>query len=317
MPRAAAVDCGTNSVRLLVTDLDPVAGTQADLARQMRVVRLGEGVDATGRLSDAALARTFAAVEDYARTIADLGADRVRFVATSASRDAENAADFVAGIRDRLGVEPEVVAGGEEAELSFLGAARELAGQVPVPFCVVDIGGGSTEVVLGDVVDGALVVQASRSVDVGCVRMTERHLLADPPTEEQVAAARADVEAARDEVERTVDLSGVRTVVGLAGSVTTVAAEALELERYEPDRIHGSVHAVDDLLAACERLLRAPRTERAARGFMHPGRVDVIGAGGLVWQGVLRRVPLRSGAEQARVSEHDILDGIAWSTTRT
>jgi exopolyphosphatase/guanosine-5'-triphosphate,3'-diphosphate pyrophosphatase len=317
MPRAAAVDCGTNSVRLLVADLDPVAGTQVDLDRQMRVVRLGEGVDATGRLSEAALARTFAAVEDYARTVADLGAGTVRFVATSASRDAENAADFVTGIRERLGVEPEVVAGAEEAELSFLGATRELAGVVPGPYCVVDLGGGSTEVVVGDVVDGVPVVQASRSVDVGCVRLTERHLHGDPPTPEQVAAARADVEAALDRVELSVDLSHVRTLVGLAGSVTTVAAEALGLQRYEPDRIHGSVHDVDDLLAACERLLRAPRTDRASRGFMHPGRVDVIGAGALVWQGVLERVRLRSGVQQARVSEHDILDGIAWSTTRS
>ena len=316
MPRAAAVDCGTNSVRLLVTDLDPATGAQVDLDRQMRVVRLGEGVDATGRLSDAALARTFAVVEDYARTVADLGADRVRFVATSASRDAENAADFVAGIRERLGVEPEVVAGAEEAELSFLGATRELAGVVAGPFCVVDIGGGSTEVVVGDVRDGVPVVHASRSVDVGCVRLTERHLQGDPPSPRQIEAARADVEAALDEVERTVDLTGVRTLVGLAGSVTTIAAEALGLAAYDPERIHGSVHTVEDLLAACERLLQATRHERAGRGYLHPGRVDVIGAGALVWQGVLERVRLRSGVSEARVSEHDILDGIAWSLAR-
>ena len=316
MTRAAAVDCGTNSVRLLVTDLDPVTGAQVDLDRQMRVVRLGEGVDATGRLSDAALARTFAAVEDYARTVADLGAERVRFVATSASRDAENAAVFVAGIRERFGVEPEVVAGAEEAELSFLGATRELAGVVPGPFCVVDLGGGSTEVVVGDVRDGVPVVHASRSVDVGCVRLTERHLVADPPSPGQVAAARADVEAALDEVERTVDLTGVRTLVGLAGSVTTIAAETLALAAYEPDRIHGSVHTIEDMLAASERLLRATRQEREGRGFMHPGRVDVIGAGALVWQGVLERVRLRSGVTEVRVSEHDILDGIAWSLAR-
>jgi exopolyphosphatase/guanosine-5'-triphosphate,3'-diphosphate pyrophosphatase len=313
MTRVAAVDCGTNSVRLLVTDLDPDAGTQTDLDRQMQIVRLGEGVDATGRLSEAALARTFAAVEDYARTITALGAQRVRFVATSASRDAENAADFVEGIRARLGVEPEVVAGGVEAELSFLGATRELVGEVPGPYCVVDIGGGSTEVVVGDLRDGVLVVDASRSVDVGCVRMTERHLRADPPTHEQVVLARADVEAALDEVERTVDLRGVRTVIGLAGSVTTVAAETLGLPAYQPERIHGSVHRIDDVLTAAERLLHADRADRAARGFMHPGRVDVIGAGALVWQGVLRRVALRSGVDTARVSEHDILDGIAWS----
>lgn len=313
MPRTAAVDCGTNSIRLLVTDLDPDAGTQDDLDRRMTVVRLGEGVDATGRLADAALARTFAAVETYAGVIADLGAERVRFVATSASRDAENAHDFVTGVRDRLGVEPEVVPGAEEAELSFLGATRELVGLVPGPYCVVDLGGGSTEVVVGDVVDGVPTVQAARSVDVGCVRMTERHLHGDPPTPAEVDAARGDVRAALDLVELTVDLTGVRTVVGLAGSVTTVAAESMGLTRYEPDRIHGSEHPLPEALAACDRLLHATRAERAARGFMHPGRVDVIGAGALVWREVLERVSLRSGVSTVRVSEHDILDGIAWS----
>ncbi|WP_380165868.1 exopolyphosphatase [Jannaschia sp. R86511] len=313
MPRTAAVDCGTNSIRLLVTDVDPDAGTQVDLDRRMTVVRLGEGVDATGRLSEAALARTLAAVEAYAAVVADLGAERVRFVATSASRDADNAAEFVTGVRDRLGVEPEVVPGAEEAELSFLGATRELAGRVPGPFCVVDLGGGSTEVVVGDVVAGTPAVAASRSVDVGCVRLTERHLHDDPPGPEQEAAARADVRAALDEVELTVDLTGVRTLVGLAGSVTTVAAETLGLTAYEPERIHGSEHALADALAACDRLLHADRAARAGRGFMHPGRVDVIGAGALVWQEVLQRVALRSGVTTVRVSEHDILDGIAWS----
>ncbi|MGJ7442307.1 Ppx/GppA phosphatase family protein [Aquipuribacter sp. MA13-6] len=316
MPRTAAVDCGTNSIRLLVTDVDPDAGTQDDLDRRMTVVRLGEGVDATGRLSEAALARTFAAVEAYAAVIADLGAEHVRFVATSASRDADNAHEFVTGVRQRLGVEPEVVPGAEEAELSFLGATRELVGRVPGPYCVVDLGGGSTEVVVGDVVDGVPTVGAARSVDVGCVRMTERHLHGDPPTATEVDAARADVRAALDEVELTVDLTGVRTLVGLAGSVTTVAAETLGLTGYEPDRIHGSQHALPDALAACDRLLHATRAERAARGFMHPGRVDVIGAGALVWREVLERVALRSGITTVRVSEHDILDGIAWSVAR-
>ncbi len=313
MPRTAAVDCGTNSIRLLVTDLDAATGSQSDLERQMRVVRLGEGVDATGRLSEAALERTFAAVEDYASTIADLGAERVRFVATSASRDADNARDFIAGVRARLGVEPEVVPGEEEAALSFLGAVRELAGQVQGPFCVVDLGGGSTEVVVGDVRDGAPVVHASRSVDVGCVRLSERHLRDDPPTPEQVAAARADVAAALDDVERTVDLSGVRTLIGLAGSVTTVAAETLGLDAYLPERIHGSVHPLTEAVTATGRLLHATRAERAARGFMHPGRVDVIGAGALVWRDVMERVAERSNISTVRVSEHDILDGIAWS----
>ncbi|WP_442893308.1 Ppx/GppA phosphatase family protein [Aquipuribacter sp. SD81] len=314
MTRVAAVDCGTNSIRLLVTDLDPGAGTQADVTRLMRVVRLGEGVDATGRLSDAALARTFAAVDEYAGLLRDLGAQHVRFVATSASRDASNADVFVAGVRERLGVEPEVVPGEEEAALSFTGAVRELASSQAGPWCVVDIGGGSTEVVVGDRLPGPTGEGLrSRSVDVGCVRLTERHLHGDPPTREQVEAARADVEAALDAVEEVVDLRGVRALVGLAGSVTTVTAEALGLRGYDSARIHGAELPVPVVLDAAERLLVADRDARAARGFMHPGRVDVIGAGALVWQQVLRRVAARSGVATARASEHDILDGVAWS----
>ncbi|MFC5379543.1 Ppx/GppA phosphatase family protein [Aquipuribacter nitratireducens] len=311
MTRVAAVDCGTNSIRLLVTDLDSASGRQDDVDRRMRIVRLGEGVDATGRLSDAALARTFAAVEEYAALVRDLGAEAVRFVATSASRDASNASVFVDGVRERLGVEPEVATGAAEARLSFVGAVRELVGTVAGPYCVVDIGGGSTEVVVGSG-DLAAPLQG-RSVDVGCVRLTERHLRSDPPTPEEVAAARADVEAALDVVERDVDLTGVRCLVGLAGSVTTVTAEALGLATYDSDRIHGAELTVDDLVGAGRRLLHADRATRAARGFMHPGRVDVIGAGALVWEAVLERVRARSGVVTARASEHDILDGIAWS----
>ncbi|MGF1664309.1 MAG: exopolyphosphatase [Kineosporiaceae bacterium] len=312
MPRVAAVDCGTNSVRLLVADVDPdpVTGAvrQRDVVRRMEVVRLGQGVDATGRLDPAALDRTLAAVDRYAAEIRAAGAGAVRFVATSATRDAENAADFVAGVRDRLGVEPEVVTGDVEAGLSFAGATAALDGGSAGPFAVVDVGGGSTEVVVG-----TSSVTAALSVDVGCVRLTERHLAADPPTPAQVAAARRDVAAALDRVAAAVPLGGVRTLVGVAGTVTTVAAAALDLPTYDPDAIHGSVQPVDHVVAVCERLLAATRAERAALPFMHPGRVDVIGAGALVWAAVVERVAAESGVTTVVASEHDILDGIALS----
>jgi exopolyphosphatase/guanosine-5'-triphosphate,3'-diphosphate pyrophosphatase len=309
MTRVGAVDCGTNSIRLLVADVDPQSGHLVDLDRQMRVVRLGEGVDRTGRIGPEALQRTLRATRDYADRCAELGVERVRFVATSASRDAENRQDFVDGVRALLGVEPEVVAGLEEAELSFTGATRELVAEgLHGPFVVADIGGGSTEVVRG-----GRHAEAALSVDVGCVRLTERHFANDPPTSAQVRAARADVESALDRVAEVVPLQGVATLVGLAGSVTTVAAMVLKLDRYEPERIHRSHLAVDDVRAACDRLLEMTHAERAALPFMHPGRVDVIGAGALVWRAVVDRLVAESGLDEVVVSEHDILDGIAFS----
>ncbi len=302
--RVAAVDCGTNSIRLLVADIDPVAGTLTELDRSMEIVRLGEGVDRTGRLAQAALDRTFAACDAYAARIAELAAGRVRFVATSASRDAENAADFVAGVRARFGVAAEVVSGDEEAALSFAGATRELQGREPGPFLVVDIGGGSTEFVLGD--DRPV---AARSVDVGCVRITERRLHSDPPTPDEVGAARADIAAAVADAAVAVPLTEARTLVGLAGSVTTLAAIDAGLPAYDPDVTHHyrlPAGAVRDLTA---RLLAMTRAERARLPVMHPGRVDVIAAGALV----LEAVVAAAGAAEVLVSEHDILDGIAWS----
>jgi exopolyphosphatase / guanosine-5'-triphosphate,3'-diphosphate pyrophosphatase len=303
--RVAAIDCGTNSIRLLVADADP-AGLR-DVVRRMEVVRLGAGVDRTGRLSEDGLARTFAALDDYAAEIRRHGAERVRMVATSATRDAENRDVFVAGVLDRLGVPPEVVSGEGEAALSFAGATRELgtgSGLEP-PYLVCDIGGGSTEFVLGD----ANGVRASVSVDVGCVRMTERHLPDDPPTTAQVAAARADIAAAVRRAADVVDFTAARTLVGLAGSVTTVVALALGLERYDAERIHHARVTATDVHAVTERLLGMRRAERAALPVMHPGRVDVIGAGALVLDAVVE-----TGRFDAVVaSEHDILDGIAYS----
>ncbi len=303
--RVAAIDCGTNSIRLLVADVDDAAGTLRDVDRRMGVVRLGEGVDRTGRISPAALARTLAACDTYAAIVRETGAEHIRFVATSASRDVENRDEFVAGVAERFGVEPEVVTGDVEAALSFTGATRELLGaDLDRPFLVVDIGGGSTELVLGDE-----SVVAGRSVDIGCVRMTERHLHDDPPTTDQVVAARADVEAAIALAAETVLLQKARTLVGLAGSVTTVAAMALGLPAYDSAAIHHSRISADQVHDVTQRLLSMSHSERAALPFMHPGRVDVIGAGALVLAVVLENTPVDSVV----VSEHDILDGIAWS----
>ncbi|MET7473391.1 Ppx/GppA phosphatase family protein [Streptomyces sp. NPDC005648] len=311
MTRVAAVDCGTNSIRLLVADVDPATGELVDLDRRMTIVRLGQGVDRTGRLAPEALERTFAACREYAAVIKEHGAERVRFVATSASRDAENRDEFVRGVLDILGVEPEVVTGDQEAEFSFTGATRELAGSdhLDRPYLVVDIGGGSTEFVVGEE-----HVRAARSVDVGCVRMTERHLVrdgavTDPPSEEQIAAMRADIERALDLAEETVPLAEARTLVGLAGSVTTVSAIAQELPEYDSERIHHSRVSYERVREISEWLLRSTHAERAAVPSMHPGRVDVIAAGALVLLSIMERI----GAREVVVSEHDILDGIGWS----
>ncbi|MFE9845672.1 Ppx/GppA phosphatase family protein [Streptomyces goshikiensis] len=312
MTRVAAIDCGTNSIRLLVADCDPGTGELVELDRRMLVVRLGQGVDKTGRLAPEALERTFAACREYAAVIRELGAQKVRFVATSASRDAENRDDFVRGVLEILGVEPEVISGDLEAEFSFTGATRELTGATHLerPFLVVDIGGGSTEFVVGEE-----HVRAARSVDVGCVRMTERHLVTDgvvtdPPTREQIAAIRADVEAALDLAAEAVPLAEARTLVGLAGSVTTVAAIALGLSEYDSSAIHHARIPYEKVREVSERMLTATHAERAAIPVMHPGRVDVIGAGALVLLAVMERV----GASEVVVSEHDILDGIAIKT---
>ncbi|MGB3827296.1 MAG: exopolyphosphatase [Ornithinimicrobium sp.] len=315
--RVAAIDCGTNSIRLLVADRGP-QGALVDVHREMRVVRLGRGVDATGRFDEQALQDTLAAAADYARICAENSVDSIRFIATSATRDAANAHDFLTGVHEIFGefdVTAEVITGLEEAQLSFTGATAELVAtadddghDADAPYLVVDIGGGSTEFVRG-----TREVEQSMSVDVGCVRMTERHLRDDPPTEDQVWAALSDITAAIDQVAASVDLTGVTTLIGLAGSVTTTTAHALNLPAYEPARIHGSSLAPVDVVAAANELLRMGRGEREALPYMHPGRVDVIGAGALIWRTVVQRLVRDSGIATVRTSEHDILDGIAWS----
>lgn len=304
--RVAAVDCGTNSVRLLVADVDGM--TKADVHREMRVVRLGQGVDRTGELAPEALERTRLALDDYAVTCRALGVERTRMVATSATRDARNRSDFSEMVLAALGVAAEVVTGQEEAALSFDGATRDLD-PAEGPFLVMDVGGGSTELVLGT---GSVL--AASSVDVGCVRLTERHFADDPPTPAQLAAAEGDIDAALDLVRQDVPVSRTRTAIGLAGSVTTVAALALGLQGYDAGRIHLSRIAAVDITAVSQRLLTMTRSERASLPVMHPGRVDVIAAGALVLAVLVDRL----GLSEVLVSEADILDGIAWSTaTRT
>ncbi len=312
--RVAAIDCGTNSIRLLVAqtrhDADGSVVALDDLDRRMQIVRLGQGVDRTGRLDPSALARTLDALAVYAERAHELGAQRIRMVATSATRDATNAADFAAGVRAVLGADPEVISGDEEARLSYRGATAGVSDALaPSPRLVVDIGGGSTEIVRGDGAD----VLAARSVDVGCVRMTERHLRSDPPTPHEVAAATADIDEALDVAGRTVPLAGAASLVGLAGSVTTVAALHLRLDAYDPRAIHGSRVPADEVRRISRWLLGMPHDRRAALGVMHPGRVDVIAAGALV----LARIVERTAVAEVVVSEHDILDGIAWSLLET
>ena len=305
MTRVAAFDCGTNTIKLLVADLDPATGTEHELVREMRMVRLGQGVDRTGRLADEALERTFAAIDEYAAIVAAHDVEAMRFCATSAARDATNAAEFAAGVEARLGVRPEVVTGAEEAQLSYDGATRGLAGrQLPVPILVVDIGGGSTELILGD---GHGHVRAAESLDVGSVRMTERHLRSDPPTGAEVAAAVAALATAVGA--SVVPLEEARTVIGVAGTVTTVAAAVLDLPGYDRAAIDQAELPYADVHATTERLLAMSVAERKALPYMHPGRADVIGAGALILDEVLRRTT----TDTLLVSEADILDGIAWS----
>jgi exopolyphosphatase/guanosine-5'-triphosphate,3'-diphosphate pyrophosphatase len=300
----AAIDCGTNSIRLLIARTDG-ADRLVDVERTMRVVRLGEGVDATGALSAAALQRTFAAARVYRDTIEDCGVSAVRFVATSASRDASNAHEFTAGIEDILGVGPEVISGAEEAELSFTGAVRGsgLTGRA----LVFDIGGGSTEFIVGDT--SLKRPDAAVSVDMGCVRYTERYATRDPLSAGDVRAMRAACAELLDRAGEVVDLAGPRYVLGLAGTVTTVTALALGLGEYDSQRIHLASVPASAVTRVSAELLAMTVAQRNALAVMHPGRADVIAAGSIILDEILRRC----GTDTLTASEHDILDGIAWS----
>jgi exopolyphosphatase/guanosine-5'-triphosphate,3'-diphosphate pyrophosphatase len=313
--RVAAIDCGTNSIRLLIAQRAQQDGRVrlTDLHREMRIVRLGEGVDATGRFDSAALARTRAALVDYATLISRFQVRKLRMVATSATRDAANREEFFEMTAAVLGAAvpgavAEVISGSEEAELSFNGAVADLD-PAGAPFVVVDLGGGSTEVVLG----GESGVQASFSADIGCVRMTERCLHSDPPTAEEIAAAREVVRERLAEALEAVPVQHTRTWVGVAGTFTTIAALAHGLAFYDSDAIHLSRVVLADLLAVCEELIGMTRQQRAALGPMHEGRVDVIGGGAIVVEELAAALAQRADIRDLVVSEHDILDGIALS----
>ncbi|WP_134430259.1 Ppx/GppA phosphatase family protein [Mycobacterium ulcerans] len=310
MSRVAAIDCGTNSIRLLIADAG--GGQLNDVHRETRIVRLGQGVDATGQFAPEAIARTRAVLTDYAALLKVHGVERVRMVATSATRDAANRDSFFAMTAEVLGaVLPgaiaEVITGAEEAELSFSGAVGELD-SAGAPFVVVDLGGGSTEIVLGK---AGNEVTASYSANIGCVRLTERCLHSDPPTPDEVAAARLVVREELESALRAVPVEEARTWVGLAGTMTTLSALAHNMTTYDAAAIHLSRVAGADLHAVCDRLIAMTREQRAALPPMHEGRVDVIGGGAIVVEELARELRSRAGIDELTVSEHDILDGIA------
>lgn len=315
MSRVAAIDCGTNSIRLLVADVTTGAdGSTAlrDVHREMRIVRLGQGVDASGVLAPEALERTRAALVDYTAVLRRKGTERVRMVATSAARDAGNRDDFFGMVRDTLGVDAEVISGDEEAALSFVGAVGDLDAD-DGPFVVVDVGGGSTELVVGELTGGEARVTAARSVDVGSVRITERCLHGDPPTAEEVAGARGVAAEILDGAFAAVPVEAVRTWVGVAGTITTLSAVAQGLQSYDPDAVHLSRLSGDDLHRVADELLGLSRADRGRHGAIHPGRIDVIGGGALIVDVLARELRERAGITELVVSEHDILDGIARS----
>lgn len=299
----AAIDCGTNTIKLLLGD--PV-GDPAGVRRESRMIRLGQGVDATGRLADEALSRAWDAIDEYAALIREAGAERIRFCATSATRDASNAAVFTMGVHARLGVDPEVLSGEEEARLAFDGAIRGVSGVADVtgPVLVVDIGGGSTELILGDPASGPAL---AHSMDIGSVRLHERHVRQDPIDVVEIAAIVTDIDAALDAC--PVDPAMAATVIAVAGTNTTMAAGVLGLDVYDRDRIHGQRLAVSDVQRLVGRLLGMSVAQRRELGWMHPGRADVIDAGALIVSGVLGRLAV----SDVLVAETDILDGIAWS----
>jgi exopolyphosphatase/guanosine-5'-triphosphate,3'-diphosphate pyrophosphatase len=304
MKRVAAIDCGTNSIRLLISDIDTSTNTATDVVREMRIVRLGEGVDKTNAFSPRALERTFKAVEEYDKLLLKHNVEHVRFVATSATRDAQNKAMFIKGIIDRLKIVPEVIAGVEEAALSFDGATRSLRQKHSAPFLVIDLGGGSTELVIGD-----KEPTGAYSMDVGCVRMTERHTPGGNPTKAQEEAIRTDVRNALKEAATKVDWKKAQTVVGVAGTITTVAAHVLNLKTYDPDVLHGAIITAEQVSQTAQDFITLTPAQRGALPYMHEGRIEVITAGSIVLDEVMKGI----GAKTLIASERDILDGVTWS----
>jgi exopolyphosphatase/guanosine-5'-triphosphate,3'-diphosphate pyrophosphatase len=299
--RVAAIDCGTNSIRLLIADID--GAHFREIHREMEIVCLGQGVDKTGQFHPDAIIRTLAAVDKFAIEIAKRGVEKIRFCATSATRDATNRDLFIDGVRERLGIAPEVIPGEVEAALSFQGATRDFPA-TDGPFLVIDIGGGSTEFVFG-----TTTVEFAKSMNIGCVRMTERHFTGGDADPGQIAAAIEDIDEAIAQAAKVVPITKSRTLIAVAGTATTVAAAALELSTYDRYSIHLSRISAEKVHAVSKSFLSMKREDREALGYMHPGRVDVIGAGSLV----LSRIMLATGATEFVASESDILDGMAWS----
>ena len=301
MSRVAAVDCGTNSIRLLIADI--TGDNFKEVLRTMEIVRLGQGVDQNKAFQPDAIDRTLNAVRLFKDQIASKGVEKIRFCATSATRDATNRNLFIDGVRDILGIEVEVIPGEEEAELSFIGATKELR-QSDSPFLVVDIGGGSTEFVFG-----RQKVDFAKSVNIGCVRMSERHLNTQPPSMAQIAQAIVDIDIAIAQAAAVVPITTAKTLVAVAGTATTVAAAALDLNNYDRHLIHLSRISASNVHKVAASFQSMNKDQIASLGFMHPGRVDVITAGSLV----LSRIMAATGAGEFVASESDILDGMAWS----
>jgi exopolyphosphatase/guanosine-5'-triphosphate,3'-diphosphate pyrophosphatase len=299
--RVAAIDCGTNSIRALIADIE--GNNFREVIRTMEIVRLGQGVDQFGEFHPDAISRTLAAVDKIALEIAKRGVQKIRFCATSATRDATNRHLFIDGVRERIGVEPEVISGEEEASLSFTGAIQDLS-PAGGPFLVVDIGGGSTEFVFG-----TAHVEFAKSVNIGCVRMTERHFTNDPINPHEIEKARVDIQEAIAKAAAIVPITESKTFIAVAGTATTVAAAALDLTEYDRYAIHLSRISADKTHEVAEMFLNTTREQRLALGYMHPGRVDVIPAGALVLSEIMKA----TGANEFVASESDILDGIARS----
>jgi exopolyphosphatase/guanosine-5'-triphosphate,3'-diphosphate pyrophosphatase len=304
LSRVAAIDCGTNSIRLLIADV--TGANFKEVLRTMEIVRLGQGVDQNKSFHPDAITRTLSAVEKFAQLIASKGVEKIRFCATSATRDASNRELFTNGVKKILGVEVEVIPGEQEAALSFIGATKELS-QSDGPFLVVDIGGGSTEFVFG-----SEKVEFAKSVNIGCVRMSERHLNLQPPTMAQIAEAIIDIDLAITQAAKVVPISQAKSLVAVAGTATTVAAAALKLEEYDRYLIHLSRISAPSVHQVAAMFQSMNKDQIAALGYMHPGRVDVITAGALV----LSRIMAATGASEFIASESDILDGIAWSLSK-
>ena len=302
--RVAAIDCGTNSIRLLIADIDKT--NFREIYRTMEIVRLGQGVDQTKAFHPDAIARTLAAVDLFAQEISKRGVEKIRFCATSATRDATNRDLFINGVKDRLGIEPEVISGDEEAALSFIGATKEFVAS-DAPFLVVDIGGGSTEFVYGNT-----KVEFAKSVNIGCVRMTERNIHSDPPAPEEIENARKDIQEAIAIAAAIVPITQAKTLIAVAGTATSVAASALGLAQYDRHQIHLARVTAEQSHHVATTFAAMNAEQRSHVGFLHPGRADVFAAGSLVLSEIIKA----TGAKEFVASEADILDGIAWSLVR-